>query len=225
MAAETVARPGLMELYGIATNKSNERALDHVGAMGMASLSMELGGQACPIAGAILKPKGDRVQRIEAELVPLLWRAKAGKHDNAERAAAVAFARWLTYKTRFSDLAPTEEYYSRLVPLAARALHEWLHDRCAKCGGSGRLEVTARGLVITRGTNARNTRFSRCAVCEGHGKALTSEPARAQAMMISMKEYDAGRYAGLFAPCRAWLTKLSKRSTITKRLRAELERD
>ena len=160
-------RPDLAEQYVAA----DEPAL--IGAaMGAACATIAAGDQDAriPIVAAVFRPTERPEARIAADLCPRLWRLQDDARDAGS--VAVLFAEWMTHQRRFIEWAPGTDYTWRLVPFAQRVLVEWLHHRCGKCGGSGFLQVTPRGAVRTLGHNARNTKFTTCGQCGGHGQAL-----------------------------------------------------
>ena len=227
-------KPCLQEQYAIATQSSTlvlavdaERALDRLGAMGMAAASISVGDQDAriPIGAASLpqvlerRPATDE-QQLAARLAPAIWRLAANPGD-LDRVARM-FAAWMTLRPRLADIADDPDHAARLVSFARRVLHEWLHDRCGRCGGSGRLQLTPRGPVRTLGSNARNARYIRCTLCHGHGGALPSPVEQATAIGLHLPEFDALGWPGHFRAARAWLARLRTRPT--KHLRRELER-
>lgn len=206
---EAQRRPDLMEMY-VATDHP---ATPIVGAMGAACAAIAAGDQDAriPLAGAMLRPSGNDGDVRAAELCPLLWRLQ--HHDDAAlflRTVRV-FAAWMTGQRRFADWAPSARYAERLEPFAARVVHEWLHSRCGKCGGSGLLQVTRRGAVRTLGTGARNTKFTSCDLCHGLGHGLSRPAEQAQWLGIPLVVYDQAHWHQHFRAGRAWLLRLLRR--------------
>jgi hypothetical protein len=229
-----VRKPCLQEQYAIAAQSSAlvldehaERALDRLGAMGMAAASLAAGDQDAriPIASATLPQVLTRrpatlEQQLTARLAPAIWRLVT--HHADLDTVAHTFAQWMTLRPRLADIACNPEHADRLVPFARRVLAEWLHDRCGRCGGSGRLQLTAHGPVRTLGSNARNARYIRCTLCFGHGGALMRPAEQAAALGLPLATFDAAGWPGHFRAARAWLARLRTRPT--KHLRRELER-
>lgn len=218
MAAAAERRPDVMELYLV----SDSPASPIVGAMGAACAALALGDQdeRIPIAGAALRPM-ERADREQAAILcPLLWRVQGTQDRDLLQRTVLAFAAWMTTQRRFRDLAPSQGYVERLVPFAARVLHEWLHQRCGRCGGSGLLQITARGVVRTLGSNARNTRFARCQLCHGLGNALMRPAEQAAALGLPMAVYEAAGWHAHFRVGRAWLLRLLRKPR--RHLRREL---
>lgn len=229
------AKPDLAEQYCIAVQSSAlveavnaERALDRLGAMGAAALRISVGDQDAriPVVAAVAVDRGTDEHRLAADLCRTLWRlhASTGTRTSSHTEAVQLFARWMTARPRLASIAPHEGYAERLEPFAARVIHEWLHLRCGRCGGSGRLQLTQHGPVSARQAPAaaRNTRFIRCAVCEGSGRALMRPAEQAAALGLPVSIFDAAGWVGHFRAARAWLARLLTRPR--KHLRAELER-
>jgi hypothetical protein len=176
------------------------------------------------IAAAALRPSPRPEHLLVAELVPVLWRMKAGGqiHADNENQAVRLFARWMAMNPRFRTYCDTPAHYPRLLPYAQASIREWLHDRCGKCGGSGKLQLTDRGPVRARGGSARNTRFVACKVCHGTGHAIGNDTARGQAMGLNPTIYDAAGWPGHFRVAKIWLDQIARRAN--RHLRREQER-
>lgn len=218
MGAAADRRADVMELY-VATDRP---ASPIVAAMGAACAAIRAGDQDAriPIAGALARA-GERPSDIlAAELCPLLWKVQSTPDRQLIERTAVAFAAWMTSQRRFHDLAPSVEYVGRLLPFATRVLHEWLYQRCGKCGGSGMLQITARGAVRTLGSNARNTRFARCDLCHGLGHALMRPAEQAAAIGLPLVIFEAAGWHAHFRTARVWLLRLLRRPR--RHLRREL---
>lgn len=215
---EPQRRPDWMELY-VATDRPTAPI---VAAMGAACAAIAAGDQdeRIPLAAAVLSRSGTEDDVRAAALCPMLWRLQHEGDPVLLERTVRAFAVWMTGQHRFADWAPAEAYAERLEPFAARVLHEWLHLRCGKCGGSGRLQVTSKGAVRTLGSNARNAKFTSCGVCHGLGQALMRPAEQAQWLGLGMAVYEQAGWERLFRVGRAWLLKLLRRPR--KHLRREL---
>jgi hypothetical protein len=168
MAAEPARKPDIRELIGIAVNTSvltlkegQERALDRVAALGAASLAVSVGAdrENVTIAASRHQVYGDDLDArdvLVAELGPMLWHLRYGGQHGLIPKAVPLYARWLSGRRIFETVTDT----ALLERFSARALHEWLSDRCMACGGSGKLERTRSGSWIRpRGSMQRNAVF------------------------------------------------------------------
>lgn len=206
-------RPTLKEQLGRSFNASVlrttgrspdiETPLVQVAAFGAARLHIAQGADR---GRPIQNPAPDPRDQVAAELVSLLWHIRYGDQRGHLAAAIRLFAEWMAMKERFK-VYPDHDVL--LPKLAARALHEWLSDRCPRCGGTGRLEVTKEGnLVRGRGVMARNARFTMCGGklgCGGSGRPVPSHTARRMALGIELKRYDDERWSSHFAAAMNWL--------------------
>lgn len=207
-----------------------ETSLLQVAALGAAGLHVHhganRGGQA--LAEIVAQPghAPDPQDVLAADLASELWHIRYGRQNFRIPRAARLFCDWLAYRGRFNGIAPNERP-RLLYNLATIALHEWLSDRCTRCGGTGRLEVTGDGtLVRGRGLQSRNAVFRGCPVtggCGGTGRSSPSHTARRVALGITRERYDAERWD---AHCKAALSWLGMRiSPLLRRpLTAQLER-
>jgi len=222
-------KPDLRELVGIAVNTSaltlvenHEGALDRVAALGAAALAVSTAAdrENVTIAGSRHQVYGEALDArdvLVAELGPMLWHLRyGGQHGLIVRAVAL-YARWLSGRIFESTGAPLLERF------AARALHEWLSDRCARCGGSGKLERTrAGGWIRPRGSMQRNAVFRVCTACNGTRRALPSHAARARWLEVSLPVYESERWGQRFNAALAWLNVHATR--MHRPLTAQLER-
>ena len=174
------------------------------------------------VAAAALRPAPRPDHMLVAELCPLLWRMKAGGQSDLAVQASVLFARWMALNPRFRTWCDQPDHYPRLLSFAQLAIGEWLHDRCGKCGGSGKLQLTDRGPVRARGGSARNTKFVACKVCHGTGHAIGNDTARGLQMGLASAVFDAAGWPGHFRVAKIWLDQIARR--VNKHLRREQER-
>ena len=202
-----------------------ETPLMQVAGFGAARLHVALGVDRSnvPLQEAAARPADPRDQ-VAAELISLLWHIKYGDQRGQLAGAIRLFAQWMGMKARFSTYADRDVLLPRL---AARALHEWLSDRCPRCGGTGRLEVTKEGnLIRGSGSMARNARFTQCGGrmgCGGTGRPVPSQTARRLALQLDIKRYDAERWDTHFQAAMTWLS-MHLAARATKPLTAQLER-
>jgi hypothetical protein len=184
---EVARKPDLREQVGVSVNSSSlqsrsyETSLDRVAAVGAAALDLQLGATAngAPI-GAVRDNVVSPVERIAAELITELWHIRYGGQLSLVPQAVTHFSCWMFYRGRFA--AMDQQVRAKMLPkLAARALHEWLSDRCQACGGCGKEERTREGRIVRpRGSMQRNATFIVCRSCHGtkHRVACHIERAR-----------------------------------------------
>lgn len=189
MSADVEDRPTFMEKVGIASNARNltvderTRSVDTVIGLGMA------------LAGLKRNPGKHRVMaELERELVPALWKLKAGEQGRFGGRAVTMFTDWMIEQKRFApEQRPLVEVF------AARVIHEWLHEVCPECGGAGVQERSGHLLLRPRGVGARNPRFFSCELCKGSRRALPKPGERTKALGLSMKSYDNEGWARRFS--------------------------
>lgn len=199
---EPARKPDVRELIGTAVNASQlvmragaESALERVAALGAAALAVQLGADRLDLPIAACRdhpPTPENV--IAAELGSLLWHIRYGGQFDAVPQAVTLFATWLSGRGKFSKLCQARRIL--LLPkLAARALHEWLSDRCVACGGSGKEERTRTGSwVRPRGSMQRNAIFRTCRACHGSRRRLHGDRERARSLGVSNEAYVAERW-------------------------------
>lgn len=161
---------------------------------------------------------------LAAQLIQNLWHIRYSRQHELVPRAVELFTQWLVYRNRFAELP---DAVTLLPKFAARVLHEWLSDRCVRCGGSGRLELTRDGAAVRgRGRMQRNAMFTTCAGklgCGGTGKPTPSHTQRRLALGIDHQRYDKERWDRNFAAGLTWLSmRLSPR--FNRPLTAQLER-
>jgi hypothetical protein len=227
-------RPDIRELVGSAVNTSaltfaegHERPLDRIAALGAAALAVTVGADRADVAIAssravVYGEALDVRDVIAGELGPMLWHLRyGGQHELLTRAIPL-YTQWLRKRRTFETFT-TPEQLLLLERFSARALHEWLSDRCIACGGSGKLERTRSGSWIRpRGSMQRNAVFRVCSACNGTRQAMASHGERARWLEITNAEYDEQRWLQRFNAARAWLAMHAAR--LHRPLTAELER-
>ena len=232
---DTHLKPDLRELVGVAVNSSSlvmrargEGDLDRVAGLGAATLAVQLGadrrhgGSIAQAAAQPSTPAAVARDRLAGDLGAHLWHIRYGRqHEHVPRAIAL-FAEWMMDRPQFADIEPPAR---RLVLdlFAPIAIHEWLSDRCVSCRGTGKLERTrGGGLISPRGTMQRNARFAPCRGCGGNGKARPNHKTRARAMGIPREWYFDQRWPARFIVAFLWLTHLGGR--LSHPLTMQLER-
>lgn len=197
---------GLREAVGVAvqamslaTVEDEERAVDRVGGFGAAQL---------------------HVKRSTAEaraIAALLWRAKYGGDERAGRAAALCLGRHLGGRSKASRWRAGPDVLHRM---ATRLVWEWLHDRCAACGGVGRIAFDEEGKrlrVVPRGTPMRS-----CQGCRGTGRQRSSDTDRALALGLAVDVYRR-RWSERFLELEQEIVAVV--GSITRPIGEQLERD
>jgi hypothetical protein len=249
---ETVYRPDIGELIGVAVNSSRldasplcERAVDRIAGLGAAALEVSVGADLArlPIAAmagdvyrdsvgmreVMLDPGTPDVRdQIAGELGPLLMHIFYGGQLGKLADASLLYARWLqTRRLFFSRVGP--EHEPLLQRFARRVLYERIYNRCEFCGGTGRMEITRTGTLIRpRGNMMRNARFTTCRTkagggCHGTGHARPSHTVRTRLLEIDHATYEAERWAQRFNAAHAWL-EFYFLARVKKALTRQLER-
>lgn len=209
-----------------------ETAIDLVGALGAAALHVHHGSdyRREPVVFTLADPKHqvNPQDALAAELGSLLAHIRDGKQHGQVPLAVRTYARWLAYRGRFARI----DGAAALLPLlAARALHEYLSDRCPRCGGTGRLEVSGSGLLVRgSGRMARNAVFRNCPAkqgCGGSGRPVPSHTARRMALGLTPERYDAEGWGASVQAAIAWLGRLQgrMRRPLTVQLKDAIKRD
>lgn len=234
-----VERPDLRELVGIAVNSSQlstrsdgETPLTRIAAVGAASLAVQVSADLddVPIAASLAVAYGapmDPRDVLAGELSPMLWHIRYGGQFDLVPRAIELFSQWIAGKRIFEDFAGAEHQAVRHA-FAARAVHEWLSDRCTYCAGSKKQERSKTGQWIKpRGSMQRNATFRPCVACSGSGRAAVSHPERIKAMkpalVLTREDYEGQRWMQRFNAAQAWLQQLLP-NRLLKALTAELER-
>lgn len=238
MKAEREERRTMQEQLGSALNASVltiagrspnvETPLQQVAALGGAMLQIhhgaDRGGRG--LAETVADP-GHRVDpqdALAAKLVSNLFRIRNARRHELVPSTIAMFCAWMTYRGRFNALPDAATV---LPKFAARVLHEWLSDKCTRCGGSGRLELMGDGKAVRgRGRMQRNAMFVTCTGrigCGGSGRQVPSHTARRMALGMSMERYDQERWDRNYQAALHWLSVgLSKR--LNRPLTQQLDR-
>lgn len=234
--AEPVVKRDLRELMGISVNASTltlqrahqETPLTRIAAMGAAALAVHHSAdiQKVPIAGAASLVYGkplDPRDVLAGELVPMLWHIRYGRqHDLVPKAVAL-FAAWIAYRAHFAEYAQPEHQALRLA-FSARAMHEWLSDKCPVCGGTKKQERSRSGRwVRPRGSMQRNATFRPCVACSGTGRASIRHPERMKDLGLTREQYEGQHWQQRFNAGLKWLTELLP-SRLMRSLTSQLER-
>lgn len=211
--AVAAERRDIMEAVGVAVSSSDlsaseqrEKHIDLIAAVGAASARLHYGDQATTIAGAALRPTGTRADHIAAELASSLWRLKAGKQEQTALRVAGLFVQWMREKPALAQI-PGEQ----LGELAKRIVQEWAWCTCARCRGSGLLEVDRRMGKVTPRSYARNARYVTCDQCQGSRRASPNHQRRAECLGISREVYDQDKWYRRFTVGLIWLDQIARR--------------
>lgn len=203
-----------------------ETPLTHVAALGAAALHIHHGvtRKDAELAAVVAAPehKPDPRDVVAAHLASALVHVRYARQYAGLPNTVGLFAQWMGFKVRFKVI---EDRAVLLPRLSARVLHEWLSDRCGRCGGSGRLEVTGSGILVRgQGRMQRNAQFRACPVhqgCGGTGRPPISHTGRRLALEISRERYDVERWGAHCSAALAWLD--SEIWRLAKPLTAQLE--
>jgi hypothetical protein len=219
-------KAGIQEIAGRSLNAPLEGIYYQEPREKMETMAGGMGGAANSVARNLDAPEPKRASaqdRIEAQLAPLLWRLKFARDATRESAlsSALLFAEWMRGRSFGREQAPVIEE-ALLRKFAARALYEWLVDRCAGCGGTGLQELLRGGQTRrTRRFGDWRVRHVICRACKGTRRPRVDKMSRARALEISLAEYDA-RWPHRFFLAGRWVNGISRR--LTNPLRCELER-
>lgn len=187
-----------------------------VSGLGAAALHVHHGAdrRGLPVATVVSNQQHqvDPQDAIAAELGSLLAHIRYGRHHSQIPRAVDLFARYMAFRSRFAKLEDRELLLPRL---AARAMHEYLSDKCTRCGGTGRLEQLAGGTLV-RGTGrmARNAIFRTCPVndgCGGTGRPLPSHTQRRIALGLDLQRYESEGWGATVKAAICWLERLQHR--------------
>lgn len=240
-------KPDLRELVGVAVNTSAlvfepgyERALDRVAALGGAAARISTGADRAGLPRAAMEVETyrrsadmrllmskpgtpDERDQIAGELCPLLLHLREGGQLDCLPKAIQLFARWMRYRRTFADF-DTDAHLVLLERFASRVMHEWLGDRCQRCGGTGKQERSRGGQWIRpRGSMQRNATFRACDICHGSGRARPSNGERARWLEISLEWYESERWEQRYTAAQLWLKRILN-NRLQRPLTAELER-
>ncbi len=204
-----------------------ETPLQHVAALGAAVLTIHHGADRGDrtLAQVVADPthQVNPQDALAANLASNLMRIRNARRHELVPETVTMFCAWMAYRGRFNELADA----ATLLPkFATRVLHEWLSDRCPRCGGSGRLELTREGVPVRgRGRMLRNAIFTTChgkMGCGGTGRPTPSHTQRRLALGIDHQRYDKERWDRNFNAALTWLSRDLGR--LNRPLTAQLDR-
>lgn len=188
------------------------RAVDVIGALGAAAHNRYFDAGSGRVQ-ARLTPIGTAEINPRRRLAALLERAKFGMDRACIQPAIYLFAAHLRLRREYASWR-VGDGNALLIRFAARVVFEWLHDRCAQCGGGGQIAVGQIG--------QRNTRTKTCGLCMGKGAARVDHGARAQGLGVDRTGYDR-HWIERFVSAHACLAAIEE-SNIAP-LRSQLKRD
>lgn len=188
------------------------RAVDVLGALGAAAHNRYFDSQTGRMQ-AKLSSVGTAEINPRKRLASLLERAKHGSDRSSVQPSIYLFAAHLRQRREYSTWR-VGDGNALLVRFSARVVFEWLHDRCAQCGGGGQIAVGQIG--------QRNTRTRTCGLCMGKGAARIDHGARALLLGVDQAVYDK-HWIERFVRAHAWLAAIEE-SNIAP-LRSQLKRD
>jgi len=228
-------RPNLREQFGRSVNASAltidtraERSLDRVAAMGAAALAVRYGADLEGVPVCAAKPLLNRTpvdprDDLASELVPILWHIRYGGQHGQVPHAIRLFAEWIQHRHQFTAYQGHQHHALR-VAFSARAMHEWLSDRCPACMGSRKQQRSRTGNWIRpTGSMQRNATFRPCDACQGSGRAPIRHPERTHALGLDRAVYDAQGWPQRFTVALTWLNHLLP-GRVVKALTVQLER-
>lgn len=146
-------------------------------------------------------------------LASLLERAKFGMDRSSVQPAIYQFAAFLCERCEYAHWH-IGSGGALVIRFSGRIVFEWLHDRCAQCGGAGQIAVGPIG--------QRNTRTKTCSLCNGSGAARIEHHIRAQLLGLNRAIYER-HWQDRFWQAHAWLAAIEQ-SNIGP-LRSQLRRD
>jgi len=188
------------------------RAVDMIGALGAAMHNRYFDSGDGRIK-ARLTAAGTAQINPRRRMASLLERAKYGLDRSTVRPAVYLFADYLRQRNEYAHWS-IGDGDALIVRFSARVVFEWLHDRCAQCGGGGQIAI---GPII-----GRNTRTKTCGLCHGKGAARVDHTGRAQFLRLSRSIYDL-HWTDRFVQAHAWLQAIEESVIIP--LRSQLQRD
>lgn len=249
MAEERAAKPGIEELVGVAVGAStlvidprrSETPLLRVAALGGACRAIRAGSDR-PVRKpehmsdelyAYLQREAGEDRRapsqvdadaLQAELAPLLLRAKFGGDRGAQTLAHLV--RLLTVCMGRTPLWQSEEmrpHRQRLTWFCWQALIEWLDDRCRYCRGTGLQERLRTGQYrAARLYESGKVRLVTCRACLGTTRSQPDVRARVDALDIVVGDYKGQGWPLRFTRALAAIDRIARR--LNRPLRTELER-
>jgi hypothetical protein len=160
---------------------------------------------------ARLTPAGTAQINPTRRMAALLERAKFGVDRASVRPAVLLFADYLRRRPEYAHWR-IDDGEALIVRFSARVVFEWLHDRCAQCGGGGQIPI---GKII-----GRSTRTKTCGVCMGNGAAKIDHPIRARFLGVS-KDIYVRHWTDRFMQAHGWLAAIDE--SVIKPLRMQLK--
>ena len=195
----TIEKASIRERFAIAAATSDlspeNRAADMLGAHGAAAMSMHV-DPADGLRKADLTPVGTAVQHPSRRLASALQLAKFAGDRAAAHVAILLFAKYLGGKRAWCNRFKVKRGSDMLLAFSGMVVTEWLHDRCAQCGGGGRIRLGA--------VAAKNAQTQLCGVCKGSGAARIEHASRAAALKVRMETYNA-HWIDRFDEAKRWL--------------------
>lgn len=238
----SIERRTLQEQLGISVNSSSlriesrapggETSLLRVAGLGAAVLHVQHGadrggsnGGGRPVAQVLSSPghQLSPIDQVAGELAGLLWHIRYGGQLDRLHQAVVLFAKYVSLRERFARnehllVLQVQQREQLLLAFAERCLHEWLSDRCAACGRTGKEEKSPTGSwVRPQGNMKRNAIFRTCRACHGSGRCTPSHTARRKAIGLTLEQYDGHGWSTHFKAGMVWLE-----VTISRRLKRPL---
>jgi hypothetical protein len=187
------------ELIGVASQTSalalsdlRETDIDRVAAFGMA-LRRSAGSVTVFDTRAVAR-------RVDAELARALWRAAYGADQNCVSMAEGALELTLTLRMHTARLKPLAAEPFRARALVKRVVHEWIHDRCPECAGSGSQEISGGRRVRPRRHGIRNAKMAVCIACDGSGRAKPKRHERRRSIEREGEGMDQHTFDRLWSP-------------------------
>jgi hypothetical protein len=187
------------------------RAVDVLGALGAAAHNRYFDADSGRMQ-ARLSAVGTAEINPRKRLASLLERAKYGLDRSTIQPAIYHFAAYLRDRREYANWR-IGNGNALVIRFSGRVVFEWLHDRCAQCGGGGQIAVGPIG--------ERNTRTKICSLCNGRGAARIDHHARAQLLGVNNAIYEK-HWQDRFSQAHVWLAAIEG-SNIAP-LRSQLKR-
>jgi hypothetical protein len=214
---ESRDRPDVREQIAVAGNANDLSPDSHAatvnGALGAAAMRMVF----VPESGrmeAKLTEAGTAMISPSRRMSALLERARYAGDRQAERPAALLFAHFLGKQVGWVNRARLKRAGDLLFRIAALVVTEWIHDRCAQCGGGGFVRV---------GKAARNSKVSVCGVCQGNGRGRIDIPTRMTVIGVDREAYKR-HWEDRLAEAHRWLADIeaSNMNPLQRQLRRDI---
>lgn len=133
-------------------------------------------------------------------LASLLERAKYGMDRSSIQPAIYQFSAYMRGRSEYANWC-LRDGQALSIRFARCVVFEWLHDRCAQCGGCGQIAIGPIG--------QRNTRTKTCTLCGGRGAARIEHRVRAQLLGVSLAVYERF-WLDRFIEAHAWLAAIEE---------------